>query len=82
MYGLAPNARMQKKRLIREMVDEGDNLSFMFTGYIAENAESRKRTIIGSVALLLSEDMGKRFARVRNWYFRPFAASKDSKAVK
>ena len=32
-------------------------------------------------ALLLSEDLGKGFARIRNWYFRPFGASKDEKAV-
>ena len=40
--------------VIQEMVDEGNNLSYMFTGYIAESAESRKRTIIGSVALLFA----------------------------
>lgn len=33
-------------------------------------------------ALLLSDDLGKGFARIRNWYFRPFGASKDEKAVK
>jgi hypothetical protein len=27
--------------------------------------------------LLLSEDLGKGFARFRNWYFQPFGASKD-----
>ena len=40
--------------MIQEMVNEGNNLSFMFTGHIAENAESRKRTIIGSVTLLFA----------------------------
>ena len=32
--------------------------------------------------LLLSEDLSKGFARIRNWYFLPFGASKDEKAVK
>ncbi len=38
----------------KEMVAEGDNLSFLFTGYIAEAEESRKRTLIGSIALLFA----------------------------
>ena len=33
-------------------------------------------------ALLLSEDIGKMFALIGNWYFQPFGASKDEKAVK
>ncbi len=37
-----------------EMVADGENLSFLFTGYIAEAAESRKRTLLGSVALLFA----------------------------
>jgi len=36
---------------IREICTEGNSLSFMYTGYIAEHARSRRRTIIGSVAL-------------------------------
>ena len=40
--------------LFRQMVADGDNLSFQFTGYIAEAAESRKRTIIGAIALFLA----------------------------
>jgi multidrug efflux pump subunit AcrB len=39
---------------IQEIVNEADDLSFMFTGYIAEHAESTRRTIIGSVALLFA----------------------------
>ncbi|MEE8326601.1 MAG: efflux RND transporter permease subunit, partial [candidate division NC10 bacterium] len=39
---------------IQAIVAEGDNLSFMFTGHIAEHAKSRRRTIIGSVALLFA----------------------------
>ena len=32
--------------------------------------------------LLLSDDLGKVLARIRNWYLRPFAASRTEKAVK
>lgn len=39
---------------IQAMVAEGDDLSFMFTGYIAGHAKSRQRTMIGSVALLFA----------------------------
>ena len=37
-----------------EMLRDDPNLSFQFTGYVAEAAESRQRTIIGSVALLFA----------------------------
>ena len=40
--------------MIDKMIAEDDNLSYMFTGYIASHAESRRRTIIGSVALLFA----------------------------
>ena len=39
---------------IQEMVNEGDDLSFVFTGYVAEHAEATQRTIIGSVALFFA----------------------------
>jgi len=39
---------------IQAMVDEGDDLSFMFTGYIEGHVKSRQRTIIGSVALFFA----------------------------
>jgi len=38
--------------VIQEMVNEESDLSFVFRGYIAGHAESRRRTIIGSVVLL------------------------------
>ena len=40
--------------IFEEMVAEGEDLSFLFTGYIAEAEESRKRTLIGSIALLFA----------------------------
>ncbi len=36
---------------LTELVNEGDGLSFQFIGYVAEAEESRKRTIIGGLAL-------------------------------
>ena len=33
---------------------EGEDLSFQFKGYVAEAAESRQRTVLGAVALLLA----------------------------
>ena len=36
------------------MVNQGDDLSFMFRGYIAEYDEARQRTIIGFVALFFA----------------------------
>ena len=39
---------------LREMVGDEPGLSFLFTGYVAEAEESRKRTIIGGVALLFA----------------------------
>ncbi len=32
--------------------------------------------------LLLADDVGKRYAQIRNWYVRPFGASMDEKAMK
>ena len=40
--------------LIQEMVNEGNSLSYMFTGYIADSAKARKRTILWAVALLFA----------------------------
>ena len=39
---------------IQSLVDKGDGLSFRFDGYIAEHKESKRRTLIGSIALLLA----------------------------
>jgi multidrug efflux pump subunit AcrB len=39
---------------LREMTAEGENLSFEFKGHVAEAEESRKRTILGSIALVLA----------------------------
>ncbi len=39
---------------IQEIVSEGKGLSFVFRGYVAEYDESRRRTIIGFVALLFA----------------------------
>ena len=50
LTGIAEDAALG----IQDLINEGDDLSFRYTGYIAENAESRRRTIIGSVALLLA----------------------------
>ena len=36
---------------IQELVNEGEDLSYQWTGYIAESAESKRRTIIGGLAL-------------------------------
>jgi multidrug efflux pump subunit AcrB len=38
--------------VIQEMVDEQSDLSFVFRGYIAGHAESRRRTIIGSGTII------------------------------
>ncbi len=40
--------------MIQELTTDGEDLSFQFTGYIAEHADSRQRTIIGSIALFLA----------------------------
>ena len=40
--------------VIQEMVNEGDDLSFVFRGYIAGHEESRRRTIVGFVALFFA----------------------------
>ncbi len=39
---------------IQALINQGEGLSFRFTGFIAENAESKRRTIIGSVALMFA----------------------------
>ncbi|MGY8691225.1 MAG: efflux RND transporter permease subunit, partial [Verrucomicrobiales bacterium] len=36
---------------LQELVNEGEDLSFQWTGYIAESEESKRRTIIGGIAL-------------------------------
>ena len=36
---------------IQALVNEGDDLSYQWTGYIAESVESKRRTIIGAIAL-------------------------------
>lgn len=38
---------------ILRMVSQGNNLSFRFSGQIAENEETRRRTLIGFIALML-----------------------------
>tara|TARA_R110002096_G_scaffold179153_1_gene356100 strand:- start:9474 stop:12635 length:3162 start_codon:yes stop_codon:yes gene_type:complete len=39
---------------IQAIVNQGDGLSFRYTGFIAENADSKRRTIIGAIALMLA----------------------------
>jgi multidrug efflux pump subunit AcrB len=39
---------------LREIINEAENLSFQFTGYVAESEETKRRTIIGFIALLLA----------------------------
>ena len=39
---------------IQALVNEGEGLSYRYTGFIAENEESKRRTIIGSIALLFA----------------------------
>jgi len=40
------------KPKIQELVNEGENLSYQFTGYIAEHEESRTKTLTGFAVLL------------------------------
>ena len=40
--------------VFKELMKEGEALSFQFTGYVAEAEASRQRTLIGSVALLFA----------------------------
>ena len=40
--------------IFKEMCAEGEDLSFLFTGYVAEAEESRKRTMVGAIALLFA----------------------------
>ena len=39
---------------LTQMCLEGEGISFQFKGYVAEAAESKKRTILGTVALLIA----------------------------
>ncbi|MEM7601403.1 MAG: efflux RND transporter permease subunit, partial [Verrucomicrobiota bacterium] len=39
---------------IQALVNEGESLSYRYTGFIAENEESKRRTIIGAIALLFA----------------------------
>ncbi|MCG8602324.1 MAG: efflux RND transporter permease subunit [Verrucomicrobiales bacterium] len=39
---------------IQALVNEGEGLSYRYTGFIAENEESKRRTIIGSIALMFA----------------------------
>ncbi|MEM9018347.1 MAG: efflux RND transporter permease subunit, partial [Verrucomicrobiota bacterium] len=39
---------------IQALVNEGEGLSYRYTGFIAENEESKRRTIIGAIALLFA----------------------------
>ncbi len=38
---------------IQRLVNKGDDLSYRYTGYIAENEESKRRTLFNSIGLLL-----------------------------
>lgn len=40
--------------MIKELISEDDRLSFRFAGYIAENEESKRRTLIGAIALMFA----------------------------
>ncbi len=40
--------------LIQEAVNEGEDLSYQWTGYIAESAESKRQTIVGAIALFFA----------------------------
>ncbi|MDA7632834.1 efflux RND transporter permease subunit [bacterium] len=40
--------------VLEDLIRDEPSLSFIFTGYVAEAAESRKRTLIGSVALFFA----------------------------
>ena len=50
IIGIAREVRPLFQDLLKDEVD----LSFQFTGYVAEAAESRKRTLLGSVALIFA----------------------------
>jgi multidrug efflux pump subunit AcrB len=50
IMGIAESAASE----IQKLVNRGEGLSYRYTGYIAENAESKHRTIINSCALLLA----------------------------
>ncbi|MEM7602006.1 MAG: efflux RND transporter permease subunit, partial [Verrucomicrobiota bacterium] len=39
---------------IQALVNEGEGLSYRYTGFIAENEESKRRTLIGAIALLFA----------------------------
>ena len=42
------------KPRIKELCSEGEDLSFLFIGYVAEAEEAKKRTLIGAVGLFFS----------------------------
>ena len=50
IIGIANSAASE----IQKIVNRGENLSFRYTGYIAENEESKRRTLVNSIALLLA----------------------------
>ncbi|MEM0897076.1 MAG: efflux RND transporter permease subunit, partial [Verrucomicrobiota bacterium] len=50
IMGIAASAAPE----IQALVNEGQGLSYRYTGFIAENAESKRRIIIGSIALLFA----------------------------
>jgi multidrug efflux pump subunit AcrB len=39
---------------IQALLNEGDGLSFRYTGYIAENVATKRRTIVGAIALMFA----------------------------
>ncbi len=39
---------------IQELVNTGDDLSYRYTGYIADNEKSKRRTLVGAVALMFA----------------------------
>ncbi len=50
IIGIADELSVQ----LDEMIADHPELSYVFTGYVAEAAESRKRTLVGSIALLFA----------------------------
>ncbi|MCB1096973.1 MAG: efflux RND transporter permease subunit [Verrucomicrobiae bacterium] len=50
IVGIAESAYAQ----IQKEVNRGENLSFRFTGYIAEHEASKKRTLVGGIALMFA----------------------------
>lgn len=50
IMGIAETIEPEIEAILRER----ENLSFRFTGFIAENEDSKRRTLIGAIALLLT----------------------------